>query len=68
MTLAVAHVAFLASFTVANTGFPKWTVPPFFGEVPPTSWVQYSRAFSPWNVACFPVKPTKKILLTLISN
>lgn len=59
MTLAVAPVDFLASFTVAKTGFSRCLVPPFFGEVPPTSLVPYSRAALAWKVACFPVKPTK---------
>jgi hypothetical protein len=39
MAEASAPVAFIASRTVANTGFPKCSVPAFFGFVPPTTFV-----------------------------
>jgi hypothetical protein len=36
MTLALQPVFSRASATVSNTGKPRWVVPPFPGEVPPT--------------------------------
>lgn len=40
--VAVAPVAALASLTELNTGRPKWFLPPFPGETPPTKLVPYS--------------------------
>lgn len=37
MALAVAPVSLMASFTEANTGWPKCVWPAFFGFVPPTT-------------------------------
>ena len=44
---AFAPVSAAASFTVANTGIPSTSVPAFFGFVPATTFVPYSRLRSP---------------------
>ena len=44
---AFAPVSATASFTVANTGIPSTSVPAFFGFVPATTFVPYSRLRSP---------------------
>ncbi len=44
---AFAPVSATASFTVANTGIPSTSVPAFFGLVPATTFVPYSRLRSP---------------------
>ena len=41
--LAVAPVSLTASATLENIGTPSNSVPPFFGCVPATTWVPYSR-------------------------
>lgn len=43
--------------TEANTGRPRCVVPPFLGEIPPTSLVPYSKACWLWKVPCLPVNP-----------
>ena len=40
-----------------HTGKPSWTVPPFPGVTPPTTWVPYSLQRSAWNVPSLPVIP-----------
>lgn len=50
MTLALHWVCFLAYSQSLKTGRPKWVVPAFLGETPPTILVPYLRACSVWKV------------------
>ena len=61
MTDALALVASLASLTELKTGSPRFSVPPFPGETPPTTVsLLYAIACSEWKVAFFVSKEKTK--------
>jgi len=52
--LWVAPVCLMASFTVLNTGKPRWVAPPLPGVTPPTTLVPYAIISLAWNVPLSP--------------
>lgn len=68
MTEALQPVCFFAYKQSLKTGSPKWVVPAFLGETPPTICVPYYRACWVWKVPWLPVIPWQMTLVYLLTQ